>query len=198
MPVTSLADVFFAQPPEPSSQTFTSKNQNLYRVHFQTVCVQPNNLFELCQLYCGQCKQTSSFRTLNQTADAETQGVCQLCKTTQWEPVFMLQLLVTDSSLQLDNRQDDTPEFARVLLYSNNSLCNQFFNGISPTNLYREGTTRIMLERYIRQICRFNVLVDAVVEKLEVPAVKGRTLSASNNQEMQTVLRLVSSRLKPL
>lgn len=110
----------------------------------------------------------------------------------------MLQLLVTDSSLQLENRQDDTPEFVRVLLYSNNSLCSQFFNGISPTNLYREGTTRIMLERYIRQICRFNVLVDAVVEKLEVPAVKGRTLSASNNEDVQTVLRLVSSRLKPL
>ena len=79
--VTSLADVFFDQPQE-QSQTFATKNQNLYRVHFQTVCVQPNNLFELCQLYCSQCRQTSSFRTLSQTADTENQGVCQQCKTT--------------------------------------------------------------------------------------------------------------------
>ena len=68
-------------------------------------------------------------------------------------------------------------EVARVLLYSNGGLCNKFFNGISPTNLYRENTTRLMLERYIRQICRFNVLLDAIVEKIEVPLCKGVTLS---------------------
>ena len=83
----------------------------------------------------------------------------------------------------------------RILLYSNNALCNKFFNGISPTNLYRENTTRLMLERYIRQICRYNVIIDAVVEKLEVPqpVKKGQP-----SKGMQTVLRLVSSRLKPL
>jgi hypothetical protein len=35
-----------------------------------------------------------------------------------------------------------------------------------------------MLERYIRQICRFNVFVDAIVEKSEVPPCKGSTLKA--------------------
>ena len=88
--------------------------------------------------------------------------------------------------------------FVRVLLYSNNQLCNKFFNGISPTNLYRESTTRLMLERYIRQICRFNVIVDAIVEKIEVPAVKTRTLSQTKNTDVQTVLRMVNCRLKPL
>jgi hypothetical protein len=77
----------------------------------------------------------------------------------------MLQLLVTDQSLReaanralkftnsgsLPNQARANPdEFARVLLYSNQALCNKFFNGISPTNLYRENTTRLMLERYIR------------------------------------------------
>lgn len=64
-------------------------------------------------------------------------------------------------------------EFVRVLLYTNNTLCNKFFNGIAPTNLYRENTTRMMIERYIRQICRFNVYLDAIVEKIEVPVLKG-------------------------
>ncbi len=55
-----------------------------------------------------------------------------------------------------------------------------------------------MLERYIRQICRFNIIVDAVVEKIEVPAVKTRTLSQTKSTDVQTVLRMVNCRLKPL
>jgi len=108
----------------------------------------------------------SSFRTLsNEDIDVETQGICQNCKVTQLEPIFMLQLLVTDQSLKeaanralkfpdnvsLPNQaRSNADEFARVLLYSNQALCNKFFNGISSTNLYRENTTRLMLERYIR------------------------------------------------
>ena len=111
----------------------------------------------------------------------------------------MLQLLVTDQSLQLErysSNQDNA--FVRVLLFTNNQVCNKFFNGISPTNLYRESTTRLMLERYIRQICRFNIIVDAIVEKVEVPAIKTRTLSQNKSPELQTVLRLIDCRLKPL
>ena len=103
----------------------------------------------------------------------------------------------------------------RVLLYTNGGLCNKFFNGIPATNLYRENTTRLMIERYIRHICRFNVYLDAIVEKCEVPTLQGRTLSGispiptgnarmTNNSgqptgsKKTTVLRLVSCRLKPL
>ena len=102
----------------------------------------------------------------------------------------------------------------RVLLYTNGGLCNKFFNGIAATNLYRENTTRLMIERYIRHICRFNVYLDAIVEKCEVPALQGRTLSGvppiptgssrmqypgnDPSQRKTTVLRLVSCRLKPL
>ena len=74
-------------------------------------------------------------------------------------------------------------EFVRILLYTNNGLCNKFFNGIAPTNLYRENTTRMMIERYIRQICRFNVYLDAIVEKLEVPALRGQSLSATKHKD---------------
>ena len=125
-----------------------------------------------------------------------------MCRVTALEPIFMLQMLVTDASLQNQDlrkkggESDVFQEIARVVLYSNGGLCNKFFNGISPTNLYRENTTRLMLERYIRQICRFNVFVDAIVEKSEVPTCKGATLKAK--EDSQTVLRLVSCRLKPL
>ena len=105
-------------------------------------------------------------------------------------------------------------DLVRVLLYSNGGICNKFFNGIAPTNLYRENTSRMMIERYIRHICRFNVYLDAIVEKLEVPTLKGSTMSEAslhgmqnqsiNNENSilkqgnQTVLRMISCRLKPL
>ena len=99
-----------------------------------------------------------------------------------------------------------------MLLYTNGGLCNKFFNGIAATNLYRENTTRLMIERYIRHICRFNVYLDAIVEKCDVPALQGKTLSGispiparggppskpESSQKKTTVLRLVSCRLKPL
>ena len=74
--------------------------------------------------------------------------------------IFCIQMLAQDLSLlHLENykRQDRIAdefkkgnEFVRILLYTNNGLCNKFFNGIAPTNLYRENTTRMMIERYIR------------------------------------------------
>jgi len=56
----------------------------------------------------------------------------------------MLQLLVTDESLSRDSQQ-----LVRVLLYSMNRMCSNFFNGIAPTNLYLEKATRQILERFV-------------------------------------------------
>ena len=116
---------------------------------------------------------------------------------------------------QEEQKQQASVDLVRVLLYTNGGLCNKFFNGIAATNLYRENTTRLMIERYIRHICRFNVYLDAIVEKCEVPALQGKTLSGippiqsganawngpprpESSQKKTTVLRLVSCRLKPL
>ena len=85
----------------------------------------------------------------------------------------MIQMLAQDSSLSEPRKpQDDTEEskerfddLVRVILYTHGGLCNKFFNGIQPSNLYRDNTTRVMVERYIRQICRFNVFVDAIVTR---------------------------------
>ena len=87
-------------------------------------------------------------------------------------------------------------DLVRVILYTHGGLCNKFFNGIQPSNLYRDNNTRVMVERYIRQICRFNVYVEAIVTRQEVPLMEGATAAAG--EKRQRVLRMISSRLRPL
>jgi hypothetical protein len=86
----------------------------------------------------------------------------------------------SSATKQLDDKENPKlptgSDLVRVILYTNGGVCNKFFNGIAPTNLYRESTSRMMIERYIRHICRFNVYLDAIVEKVEVPELKGQTL----------------------
>lgn len=84
----------------------------------------------------------------------------------------------------------------RVLLYTQGGLCGKFFNGIQPSNLYRDNSTRVMVERYIRHVCRFNVFVEGIVTRQEVPILDG--LTAAAGERRQRVLRMVSARLKPL
>jgi hypothetical protein len=89
----------------------------------------------------------------------------------------MLQLLVTDESLSRDSQQ-----LVRVLLYSMNRMCSNFFNGIAPTNLYLEKATRQILERFVQQICRFNAVIEAIVERVQVPALEGKTANCSDTK----------------
>ena len=133
-------------------------DKSLFRCQFSVLSVQPLNLFESCQLYCSKCKTNVSFKTLEMQGAAS--ALCKKCNEINLEPIFCIQMLAQDMSLlHLDSykRQDRISdefkrgnEFVRVLLYTNNGLCNKFFNGIPPTNLYRENTTRMMVERYIR------------------------------------------------
>jgi hypothetical protein len=53
-----------------------------------------------------------------------------------------------------------------------------------------------MIERYIRHICRFNVFIEAIVTRQEVPLLDG--ITAASSEKRQRVLRMVSARLKPL
>lgn len=84
---------------------------------------------------------------------------------------------ITGPNAEEEESKQASVDLVRVLLYTNGGLCNKFFNGIAATNLYRENTTRLMIERYIRHICRFNVYLDAIVEKCEVPTLAGKTLN---------------------
>lgn len=85
--------------------------------------------------------------------------------------------------MKVDKENSDVEKLSnqvvRALLYSNGGTCNKFFNGISPANLYREHSTRLMLERYMRLITRYNTYIDAIVEVAEIPNCPSgkRTLS---------------------
>lgn len=92
-----------------------------------------------------------------------------------------------------ESKHQASVDLVRVLLYTNGGLCNKFFNGISATNLYRENTIRLMIERYIRHICRFNVYLDAIVEKCEVPALQGKTLSGISPIENNSIPKTTNS-----
>lgn len=74
-----------------------------------------------------------------------------------------MQFWVKDSSvLNLLNPQ-------RMLLYTVGNVCSEFFNNIAPCNLYMESNKKYMyqIERFIRYICRYNVVIDAMVEKID-------------------------------
>ena len=73
-----------------------------------------------------------------------------------------------------------------ILLHSCGKTCNEFFNGIQPCNLYLEENKKqkFQIERYIRKMCKFNVSVDAIVEKIE-----------DENKNCSPVLRLIDCKL---
>jgi len=107
--------------------------------------------------------------------------------------------------VKVDKENSDVEKLSnqvvRALLYSNGGTCNKFFNGISPANLYREHSTRLMLERYMRLITRYNTYIDAIVEVAEIPNCPSGKRTLSQNKckpENQTVLRLINSRLNPI
>lgn len=68
-----------------------------YRVAFSILGVQPINLFEVCQLYCANCKRAFSYKTLSQADnlifDNSAKFQCQKCESQQLESIFMIQFL---------------------------------------------------------------------------------------------------------
>ena len=89
----------------------------------------------------------------------------------------MMQLFVKDASTM----KHVYPQ--RVLLYTCADVCKEFFGGIEPCNLYLEVNRNrtYAIERHVRKMCKFNVALDAMVERLEA--------------EDGSVLRLVDCKL---
>ena len=71
----------------------------------------------------------------------------------------MIQFMVKDKSVKDFNTN------VKMILYTMNGICNKFFNGILPGNLYKEQASRQQIEKYLTHILRFNVYLDAIVEK---------------------------------
>jgi hypothetical protein len=72
----------------------------------------------------------------------------------------MAQLLVKDASTF------DSKNFNKVLLYTQeNDKGVNFFNGLAPKNLYKDNDAKKKVEGLVNQITRFNVWLDAVIER---------------------------------
>jgi hypothetical protein len=53
----------------------------------------------------------------------------------------------------------------KAVLFTSEEVCSNFFGGEKPENMYMSIAYRNKIERYVRHILRFNVFIDAIVEK---------------------------------
>ena len=67
------------------------------------------------------------------------------------------------------------------MLFTSEEICQHFFGGERPENMYMSIAYRNKIEKYVRHILRFNVFLDAIVEKKVI--------------EEEVVLKLVSCKL---
>ena len=70
-----------------------------------------------------------------------------------------MQMLVKDTASQLNKN------FYRVLLYSFDREYGQDFFGIKPVNLYHHEQELEQIRRYLTMMTRFNVWIDALLER---------------------------------
>lgn len=68
-----------------------------------------------------------------------------------------------------------------MILFTSEDVCENFFGGEKPENMYLSVAFKSKIEAYVRHIVRFNVYIEAIVEKKLI------------NDE--TVLKLVSCKL---
>ena len=53
----------------------------------------------------------------------------------------------------------------KAVLFTSEDICSTFFGGEKPENMYMSIAYRNKIEKYVRYILRFNVFIDAIVEK---------------------------------
>ena len=70
-----------------------------------------------------------------------------------------MQMLVKDTASQLNKN------FYRVLLYSFEEGYGHDFFGVAPKNLYHHNAELEQVKRYLAMMTRFNVWVEAVLER---------------------------------
>lgn len=119
------------------------------------------NLFEFTQLYCKACFNTFSFKefSTNQQAGGDQRNFCPTCPSIELEPIYKVQFTIKDKSLF------QKAGGVKLFLFTADGICDKFFNGMPAQNIYRDSVYRQNLEKYVRHMVRFNVYLDAVVEK---------------------------------
>ena len=112
---------------------------------------------------CPNCKECYSCKDLG----PEGKGKCKPCKT-ECRLVYKLQMLVKDSTSQMNKN------FYRLILFSGNNDTDEekdvsgFFVGVpggKPCNLYQNEEALHVIEKHIRNMLRYNVWIDALIER---------------------------------
>ena len=96
--------------------------------------------------------------------DVQEKPCCPECSQDSLEPIYSIQFWVKDKSTLFNlNAQ-------KMLLYTCNEVAKEFFNNIQPCNLYLEVNKKYMkqIERFLKSLCKFNTVVDAMVERIEL------------------------------
>ena len=105
---------------------------------------------------CPSCKECYSCKDL----DMEGKGNCKGCKK-ECILVYKLQMIVKDSSSQLNKN------FYRLLLFSYDGQKGlDFFHGVEkPVNLYKNEEAHSRISKHVKNMQRFNVWCDALIER---------------------------------
>lgn len=127
------------------------KSRNSFRVRLQVFKVDPADLREACQVLCSK-GTTSSCKDLSENVK---------CNGKDTKLIWQIQFLVKDSASQLNKN------FYRVMLYSGvDNLGADFFGpNHEPCNLYRNGEELRFVQKTCAKLVRFNVWLDAVLER---------------------------------
>lgn len=75
------------------------------------------------------------------------------------KPIYRMIFLVKDeSTLGLD-------KIYKIHFYSYSGQTEDFFNGIKPSNLYKDTFSLAKIKEYMRLLSRFNVYIDIIIRR---------------------------------
>ena len=132
------------------------RDKNAFKVRFYCLRIDPQDPREIVQALCPKCKETYSCKEL----DKEGRGKCKSCKV-ECTLIYKMQILAKDSSSSLNKN------FYRLLLYSyEEGKGDSFFQGVDkPCNLYHNEEALHIIEKHVRNMQRYNVWIDAIIER---------------------------------
>eukprot|EP00347_Sterkiella_histriomuscorum_P010807 403374850 len=158
---TTLNEVFH-MPTGSSNSAFDYCQTNIFRVKVFTLGFMPNNIREMCQLYCNKCVKTYSFQEIetDNTLPLDKQPYMCLSCGDQCKSIYMIVLVVKDDSTSYNDK------CYKLYYYSHDQQeGDELFGGLKASNLYKDTQTRDMLAMYIQTFTKFNVHLDLVIRR---------------------------------
>jgi len=150
LPLFKLDDLFLRYDEIPAEE----RERNLFRVRFYALRVDPGDAREIVQVMDPKTLKTSSCKDL---------GDSEKPKVKHGKFIYKVQLMVKDQVSSLNQN------FYRVLLYSHSDEYGKDFfkEPAQPCNLYAKSNAEKLaaIENQLKNICRFNVWCDAVLER---------------------------------